>query len=179
MVDNVMLGGGYASGMFYTAPAGTALPAYPTDTLTGWTIVGDIDADGIAFTARDSKTLKNWALQPKRTIPGSDPGTIKGKIMDITENTLKTVFGSSNVTKTAATVDHGTLLKVNLDSKPDPAAFLFIMKDGERMTYVGTSNGLISDLGDINYKGDEAVELDITIQGDWVQVTDEGDDIES
>ena len=99
--------------------------------------------------------------------------------MDITENTLKTAFGASNVIKTAATVDHGTLLKANLDSKPDPAAFLFIMKDGERMTYVGTSNGLISDLGDINYKGDEAVELDITIQGDWVQVTDEGDDIES
>ena len=64
MADNVMLGGGYASGMFYTAPAGTTLPAYPTDTLTAWTIVGDIDADGIAFTPRDSETLKNWALQP-------------------------------------------------------------------------------------------------------------------
>ena len=172
--NEVMLGGGYASGMFYTAPANTTLPAYPGDDLTAWTEVGDIDADGITFTTRDSETLKNWAGEPKRVIPGTDPATVKAKIMDITEETLKTVFGAANVTKTVADQDHGNLLSVNLDSKPDNAAFLFVMKDGDRMTYVGTSNGLVSELGDITYKGDEAVELDITIQGIWVQVTDDG-----
>lgn len=175
--NEVMLGGGYASGMFYTAPANTTLPAYPGDDLTAWTKVGDIDADGITFTTRDSETLKNWAGEPKRVIPGTDPATVKAKIMDITEETLKTVFGSDNVTKTVADQDHGTLLSVNLDSKPDNAAFLFIMKDGDRMTYVGTSNGLVSELGDITYKGDEAVELDITIQGIWTQVTDDGETV--
>lgn len=172
--SEVMLGGGYASGMFYTAPANTVLPSYPGDDLSSWTEIGDIDADGITFTPRDSDTLKNWAGQPKRVLPGTDPATIKAKVMDITEATLKTVFGSSNVAKTAADSDHGELLSVNLDSKPSPAAFLFVMKDGDRMTYVGTTNGLISELGDITYKGDEAVELDITIQGDWIQLTDDG-----
>lgn len=172
--SEVMLGGGYASGMFYTAPANTVLPSYPGDDLSSWTEVGDIDADGITFTPRDSDTLKNWAGQPKRVLPGTDPATIKAKVMDITEATLKAVFGSSNVIKTAANKDHGELLSVNLDSKPSTAAFLFVMKDGDRMTYVGTTNGLISELGDITYKGDEAVELDITIQGDWIQLTDDG-----
>ena len=178
MADNVMLGGGYASGMFYTAPAGTAIPA-PGASLTGWTEVGDVDEDGISFTPRDSSTLKNWAGQPKRVLPGTDPGTIKANIMDMTETVLKTVFGSSNVLKTAATEAHGNQLKVELDSKPAPAAFLFVMKDGDRMTYVGATDGLISELGDISYKGSEAVLLNITVQGDWVQITDDGDIEES
>ena len=174
-MNEVLLGGGYASGMFYTAPAGTALPTYPGASLSAWTEVGDVDEDGITFTPRGSSTLKNWAGQPKRVIPGTDPATIKAKVMDTTEQVLKTIFGASNVVKTAATGDHGTLLSVNLDSKPEAAAFLFIMKDGDRMTYVGTSNGLISELGDINYKGDDAVEWDLTIQGVWTQVTDDGE----
>ena len=174
----VMLGGGYASGMFYTAPAGTAIPA-PGALLSSWTEVGDVDEDGISFTPRDSSTLKNWAGQPKRVLPGTDPGTIKANIMDMTETALKTVFGSSNVEKTAATESHGNQLKVALDSKPAPAAFLFVMKDGDRMTHVGATDGLISELGDISFKGSEAVLLNITVQGDWIQITDDGDIEES
>ena len=37
------MGIGYASGMFYHAPAGTALPSYPTETLpAAWVEVGDV-----------------------------------------------------------------------------------------------------------------------------------------
>ena len=61
--NEVQLGGGYASGMFYTAAAGTALPAFPLDSLSSWTEVGDIDADGITFTPRDSETLMHPELQ--------------------------------------------------------------------------------------------------------------------
>lgn len=172
--NEVMLGGGYASGMFYTAPKGTAIPA-PGDSLSAWTEVGDVDEDGISFTPRDSSTLKNWAGQPKRVIPGTDPGTIKANIMDMTQPVLETVFGKTNVTATAATGNHGNQLKVALDSKPEPAAFLFVMQDGDRLTHVGASDGLISELGDITYKGSEAVLLGITIQGDWEQITDDGE----
>ena len=173
--NEVQLGGGYASGMFYTAPAGTALPAYPLDSLSSWTEVGDIDADGLTFTPRDSETLKNWAGQPKRVIPGSDPATVQAKVMDTTEATLKTIFGEDNVTVIPATGSHGKLVKFNMDSKPAPAAFLFIMKDGDDMKILGTENGLISELGDVAFKNDEAIEWDITIQGDWVLITDDGD----
>ena len=68
-MNEVQLGGGYASGMFYTAPKGTPLPAYPGATLSSaWKEVGDIDEDGITFTPRDSSTLKNWAGKPKRVL---------------------------------------------------------------------------------------------------------------
>lgn len=174
--NEVQLGGGYASGMFYTAPKGTALPTYPGEELSAaWKEVGDIDEDGVTFTPRDSSTLKNWAGQPKRNIPGTDPGTVKGKVMDTTEASLKAVFGEDNVTVIPATSSHGKLVKVNLDGKPEPAAFLFIMKDGDVMSYVGTENGLISELGDVVFKNNEAIEWDVTIQGDWVRVDDDGD----
>ncbi len=173
MPNEVQLGGGYASGMFYTAPANTALPTYPGDDLTAWTHVGDIDADGITFTPRDSDTLKNWAGQPKRVIPGADPATVKAKIMDTTKSVLKAVFGS--VVETPATADHGKLLTVDMDDKPAPAAFLFVMKDGDDMKILGTSNGLISELGDVTFKNDEAIEWDVTIQGSWKLVDDDGD----
>ena len=173
--NEVQLGGGYASGMFYTAPANTVLPTYPGADLTAWTEVGDIDADGITFTPRDSDTLKNWAGQPKRNIPGADPATVQGKIMDTTEAALKAVFGSSNVTITPATADHGQLISVDLDSKPAPAAYLFIMKDGDDMKILGTSNGLISELGDVTFKNDEAIEWEVTIQGNWKLICDDGE----
>ena len=172
-VNDVMLGGGKASGMFYTAPKGTTVPA-PGDSLSAWSLVGDIDEDGITFTPRDSSTLKNWAGQPKRVIPGTDPGSIKGNIMDMTKAVFETVYGKNNVTETAATAEHGNQLAVDLDSKPEPAAFLFVMEDGDRTTFVGTSDGLISELSDISYKGSEAVLLGVTIQGDWRQITDDG-----
>jgi len=173
--NEVQLGGGYASGMFYTAAAGTALPSFPLDSLSSWTEVGDIDADGITFTPRDSETLKNWAGQPKRVIPGSDPATVQAKVMDTTEASLKAIFGEDNITVTAASSTHGKLIQFNMDSKPEPAAYLFIMKDGDDMKILGTSNGLISELGDVAFKNDEAIEWDITIQGDWTLITDDGD----
>ena len=47
--NKVNLGIGLATGMFYTAPAGTTLPAYPSASLTSWTEVGAVSADGITW----------------------------------------------------------------------------------------------------------------------------------
>ena len=174
MNNDVQLGGGNATGMFYRAPEGTALPTYPGDDLSAWTEIGDIDEDGLSFTPRGSTTLKNWAGKPKRSVPAADPATVKAKIMDTTESSLKTVFGPENVRVSAATSDHGKLITIDLDSKPSPAAYLFIMKDGDDMKILGTENGLISELGDVTFKNDEAIEWDVTIQGDWHLICDDG-----
>ena len=159
--NEVQLGGGYASGMFYTAPANTALPTYPGDDLTAWTEVGDIDADGITFTPRDSDTLKNWAGQPKRVIPGADPATVSAKIMDTTKTALTAIFGS--VTETAATADHGKLLTIDMDSKPAAAAFLFVMKDGDDMMMIGCTQGQVSAVDNVSFAPGAAINWTPTI----------------
>ena len=97
-VNEVMLGAGLATGMFYHAPEGTSLPATPSDLLTAWTKVGDVTEDGITWGAsRDFTPLKNWAGKIKRQLPGTDPQTIKVPIMDTTEEVFKTIFGASKV----------------------------------------------------------------------------------
>lgn len=173
--NEVQLGGGYALGMFYTAPADTVLPDYPGDDLSSWTHVGDIDADGISYTPRDNDTLKNWAGEPKRNIPGSDPATVKAKIMDTTKSALQTVFGASNVVETAATVDHGKLLTIDLESRPTNAAFLFIMKDGDDMLMLGTEKGIVREVGDITFAPTEGITWEATIEAAaWTFAKDDG-----
>ena len=61
-VNEVMLGAGLATGMFYHAPEGTDLPASPEASLADWTKVGDVTEEGITWGAsRDFTQLKNWA----------------------------------------------------------------------------------------------------------------------
>ena len=177
MTNDVKLGAGYASGMFFHAPAGTALPAYPGADLSAWTEIGDITEDGITFaTARDYTALKNWALKIKRLLPGTDSESVEAPIMDTTEEVFKTLFGADNVTVTAATKDHGNLITVDTAALNTPVAeaFLFIMKDGDDMIMLGTPNGFITSLGDVAFKTTEGITWNATISGDFTIVTDDG-----
>lgn len=180
MSYDTKLGGGNASGMFYTAPAGTALPTYPGASLTAWTHVGDITEDGITFgTARSFVSIKNWALQIKRMKPGTDSQAIKGAILETTKKTLQLLFGADNVIEAAATGDHGTLLTVDTSvlNTPDKKAFLFIMKDGDDMQMIGTPNGYITEMDDVTFKADEAVTWGFTLAAEdkFTYVVENGD----
>ena len=106
---DVNFGPGLATGMFYHAPKGTALPTYPSETLAAdWVEVGDISEDGITWTPfGDIQQLKNWAKVTKRAY-ANERGSISAPIISTTEESLKTVFGS--VTHTAANAQHGVLI---------------------------------------------------------------------
>ena len=59
-MSNVLIGAGKATGMFYTAPAGTALPAYPSESLgADWAEVGAITEDGITFSLPSGDVLRS------------------------------------------------------------------------------------------------------------------------
>ena len=153
---DVKLGTGLATGMFYHAPAGTALPAYPAETLaSGWVEVGDVSDAGITLATNKSTTvLKNWANVVKRVIMTDHSETIQTPIMDTTEESLKTVVGSDNVTTTAAvTGQHGKLINVNLSDGelPPPEAFLWLMKDGDAMIAIGCENGQVTATDNVSF----------------------------
>lgn len=179
MTNDTKLGGGLATGMLFHAPAGTVLPAYPGEALDdAWVEIGDVSEDGIVWsTARSFEPIKNWALEIKRMMPGTDSQTIQAPIMDTTEEVFKTLFGEENVIKTAATADHGALLTVDTSAlnTPSAEAYLFLMKDGDDMIMLGTENGYISDLSDVNFKATEAINWNATISAkSWTLVTDNG-----
>jgi len=164
---DVKLGTGYATGMFYHAPAGTSLPAYPAANLDSkWKLVGDVTADGITLATNKTVTnLRNWANVVKRVIMTEKSETIQSPIMDTTEEVLKTVFGSANVTTSAATGSHGKLATVNLSPEdlPEPEAFLWIMKDGDAMIAIGCEKGQITAVENVSFAPNGAITWTPTI----------------
>ena len=176
--NNVNLGIGYASGMFYIAPSGTTLPSYPTDDLTSWELAGAVSADGITWsTGKDSEPLRNWAKEVERLVSSDEGGTVQAPLMYTNEKTLDVIFGSDNVTVTAANANHGALVSVTVAPgvSASPCAFLFIMKDGDDMLMLGTSNGIVRDVDDINFSPTEAITWTATIEAaSWTFLKDDG-----
>lgn len=167
------------TGMFFTAPAGTALPDSPFDTLAAdWTKVGDITADGITWaTGKDSEPLRNWAKETVRLAASDEGGTVTAPIMETTEATIKAIFGADNVTVTPADVSHGKLVEVTVEPgvSAAPAAFLFLMKDGEDGILLGTSNGIVREVSDVAFAPTDAIVWEATIEAaSWTFVKDDG-----
>ena len=155
------LGTGLATGMFYHAPAGTALPTSLTTQLPGtWKHVGDVSDAGITLALNKSVTnLRNWANKIKRSVLTDHSETIQSPIMDTTEEVLKTVVGAANVTKT------GDVVKVNLSdgALPKQEAYLFIMKDGDDMMAIGCSYGQITAVDNVSFTPGDAIRWTPTI----------------
>ena len=176
--NNVNLGIGLATGMFYTAPAGTALPTYPGASLTSWTEVGAVTEDGITWsTGKDSEPLRNWAKEIERLISSDEGGTVSAPLMYTNQKTLETILGSDNVTVTAADSNHGKLVSVTVEAgvSAAPAAFLFIMKDGDDMMMLGTSKGIIRDVDDVTFSPTSAINWNTTIEAaSWTFLKDDG-----
>lgn len=173
------MGVGRATGMAYRAPEGTALPATPSETLAAdWEEIGGVSEDGITWgTGKDATPLKNWAKKIVRVIGSDESGSVKVPFIDTTEDTMKTIFGDDNVSVTAATAEHGKIISVTVApgvSAP-PAAYLFLMKDGDDLLMLGTSSGTITELDDVSFAPNDAIVWNSTIESDaWTIVKDDG-----
>lgn len=162
----VKLGLGKATGMFYHAPAGTALPTDPSATLANtWVHVGDVSDAGITLALNKTATnLKNWANKIKRVIMTDHSETIKSPIMDTTMEALKTVVGSDNVTATTSSTAHRVVTVGLSDGElPPEEAFLWVMKDGDDMMMVGCSYGQVSAVDDVSFAPGAAINWTPTI----------------
>lgn len=180
-MSEVIVGTGNASGMFYHAPKGTALPEGPFAVIPeAWKKVGDVTSDGINLsTDKSTEDLKNWANKVKRTILSDHSEVVEVPIMDTTEESLKTVFGEDNVTVKAATATAGKSISVNISAEelPDEEAYLFLMKDGDAGVMLGTEDGQITSLGDVAFQPGAGITWTPTIKGidsGWKMIVDDG-----
>ena len=178
-MSDVMLGIGLSTGHFFHAPEGTAFPAYPAAPLpSAWKKVGDVTQDGITLTTdKSTELLKNWANVIKRVILSDHSETIQAPIMDTTEEALKTVLGEDNVSVVPADATHGDLIKASLSSSELPPAesFLFLMKDGDDMLMLGTTKGIVREVGDISFAPTEGITWEATVEAaTWTFMKDDG-----
>lgn len=152
---DVKLGLGRATGMFYHAPAGTALPTSLATTLPeAWVHVGDVTDAGITLALNKTSTnLRNWANVIKRVIVTEHSETVQSPIMDTTAESLKAVFGEDNVTVANDKVN------VNLSSSalPEEEAFLWIMKDGDDLLAIGCTNGQVTAVDNVSFAPNNAI----------------------
>lgn len=157
----VKLGLGLATGMFFHAPADTALPTDPTATLdAAWKHVGDVSDAGITLELSKSTTnLRNWANAVKRVIMTEHSETIQAPIMDTTEESLKTVVGADNVSVSS------NVITVNLSAGnlPPEEAFLWVMKDGDDMMMIGCSRGQVSSVDNVTFAPGDPIRWTPTI----------------
>lgn len=175
-MSDVLIGAGKATGMFFTAPKGTALPSYPSEALgASWEEVGAITEDGISLTLPSGDVLRNWALVAERKV-NTENGTVTAPIMYTTKKVLETLFGAGNVSHIAATSAHGNVDGVELspDVSADAAAYLFLMKDGDKLAMLGTTDGLITEIGDVTFSASEGVTWEATIDATWSFMVDDG-----
>lgn len=171
--NNVNLGIGLATGMFFHAPDGTNLPTYPSETLgAAWKEVGGVSENGINFSpAKDSNTLKNWAKEVERLLPSENNPNVKAPIIYTTAETMKTIFGEDNVEVAAASSGHGPVIKVDVNPNklPGKEAYLFLMKDGDDLIMLGTKSGIIKAVDDVEFSPSTAITWTATIESDtWV-----------
>ena len=128
--------------------------AAPTDARTalgsGWSsAAGYISENGITLNINRSNTdIKDWGLNKVR-VATTDFGTnITGEFMQMDEDTAETLFGDDNVTVTAATSTKPATVKIALGpDMPEPAAFCFNMKDGDRRGRIYVPKGQITQVG--------------------------------
>lgn len=181
MNHDAKLGIGDASGMFFHAAAGTALPAYPSATLSSaWKEVGDVSDAGLSLAFTKSTTnLRNWANQVKRTVMTEHAEAITAPIMDTTEETFKTVLGSAAVTTTPAGGSHGKLVKASLSQStlPPEEAYLFLMKDEDDLIMLGCKKGQITAMDTVTFAPGSTINWSPTITAlddGWEIITEDG-----
>ena len=153
--NEVNLGAGAASGMFFHAPKDTALPAYPMEELDpAWEEVGFVAEDGITWHhGRSATPLKDWSNMIRRQLQDDPTGTVAVPVISTTAEVLKTIFGESNVTEVAATNEHGKLVSVEVKEGvvSGEEAFLLLMKDGDDMIAIGAEKAQISAVDNVSF----------------------------
>lgn len=175
-MSDVLIGAGLATGMFYVAPKGTSLPTSPAESLgADWAEVGAITEDGITLTLPSGDVLRNWAKVAERKI-NTENGSVNAPIMYTTKKVLETLFGASNVTHIAPSGTHGNVDSVTLspDVSAEPASYLFLMKDGDKLAMLGTSDGLITEISDVAFNGGAGASWEAKIEGTWTFAVDDG-----
>lgn len=159
----VKLGPGYATGMFYTAAAGTALPTALSGVAAWGTEVGYVSQDGITLhLAQNHETLKDWSNSIRRVLPSTDSGTVQVPVISTDAASLAAVFGSTNVASTTV----ASTVTIKPDNIPTAAAWLLVMKDGDDVILLGTTNGYVTDIADVAFQPSAAITWAATISAD-------------
>lgn len=152
-----------AGGAIFRAPIGTTLPTDATTALgAAFVNLGYASDDGVANDiSPSSEDIKAWGGDTVLSIQTEKNDKFTFTLIDsLNPDVLKTVFGDSNVSGTLAA---GLTIKSNAQEQGASAwAIEMVLSDGT-LKRVVIPNGIISELGEVSYKDDEAIGYEITV----------------
>lgn len=161
-VSNVTTGVRRVDGGIYAAPLGTTLPTDASSQLdTAFKNVGYLSEDGMTNSISKSSTeIKEWGGDVVLAVQTGQTDKFKFKFIEsLNVDTLKAVFGASNVTET-----NGALtVKVNATDTGEKSYVIDMVQSDGRLKRIVIPRGKITELGDIVYKLNEAVAYDVTL----------------
>lgn len=155
---------------------GTALSTIPADytaaatAIANFTSSGYISEEGATLTTNISVTkLREWNRAAVRQLLEDFDGNISLTLIQLDEEGAKQAFGTSNVTKTAATSTHGEQLRIALGAHIEaPQAWALRVKDGDAKCIVLIPNGQVTSGATITFSANEAISLPVTIDANDV-----------
>lgn len=155
------------TGAVSVAPTTTAAPTDATTTLpSAWNDGGYVDENGISITVtRTTTPIRDWSKAVVRNLLTEFNGTISVGFLQVDEFSAKRVFGTSNVTKTAATTTKGELIKVSIGNELPPVeSWCFNMKDGNARIRVYIPRAQVTDVNEMAYRPDQGHVIGGTLQ---------------
>lgn len=163
-VNNVSYGKPLTDGAISTAPLGSSLPTDATTKLdTKFKSLGYVSEDGITNeNSPESEKIKAWGGKTVLVSQTEKPDTYQFTLIEVLNlDVLKVVYGDENVSGTLKT---GITIKAN--AKPMQARCFVIetLLNGDTIKRMVIPNGVISEVGEISYKDDEAIGYETTIE---------------
>lgn len=163
----VLAGVPLATGGILIGALTAAEPSTAVSALTGFTAAGYIGEDGVTETnERSTDRIRAWGGDTVKVVQTEHNVTYQFTFLEtLNADVLKAVYGTSNVTTTAATVSTGTLHEVAINASTLPhQSYVFEVKDGLAKIRIYVPDGQITEVGDITYSDSEVIGYQVTVE---------------
>lgn len=151
-------------GAVYSAPLGTTLPTDATTELDSeFKGLGYISEDGMVNeNTPESENIQAWGGDTVASVQTSKEDTFTYTLIESTNiNVLKEVYGQGNV---EGDLESGITIKANSQEAEEHCLVVDMILKGGILKRIVIPSGKISEVGEINYKDDEAVGYETTVQ---------------
>lgn len=163
-IANVSVGKPKVAGAVFRAPKGTTLPTDASTALSdAFKDMGYVSEDGVTnANEADSEEIKAWGGKTVLVVNTDSSDKFSLTLIESTNvNVLQSIFGSSNVTEDSNT--HAITINVSGLCDEEAVWVIDVQMNANWMKRIVIPCGMLSELGDVTYKDDEAIAYEITI----------------